>query len=240
MARSAVRTIAKKSAVVQKYSTLSRITERFLVSLGVMLVTFYALARIQGVVTLHAAMRAFAEAKPHSEDGDGAGARNAPRPGQVDFSLWSAERIHAYEESLKIESATPLAVLEIPRLHIVAPVLDGLSDLALNGGVGRIPGTARPGQPGNIGIAGHRDGFFRGLKDIAKGDTIQLATTRKTQTYVVDNVFITNPENVNVLRPRAAPSITLVTCYPFYFIGSAPQRYIVQASLKKQGKTQRK
>jgi sortase A len=223
---------------VQKYSTSLRVIERFLLSLGVLLLTFYAFARIQGVVTLHAAMRAFAEAKNHSADGSAVGAPIESWSQRVNFSLWSADRINAYQESWKQLSAAPLAVLEIPRAHVVAPVLDGIGDLALNGGVGRIPGTARPGEMGNIGIAGHRDGFFRGLKDVAKGDIIQLATTRKTHTYVVDKVFITNPENVNVLRPRATPSITLVTCYPFYFIGLAPQRYIVQASLKKQDKTQ--
>lgn len=151
---------------------------------------------------------------------------------QVDFSLWSVARIKAFKESWKQISGPPLAVLRVPRLHIVAPVLEGLGDLALNGGVGRIPGTAHPGEQGNIGLAGHRDGFFRGLKDIARGDRIQLETSGKTEVYVVDNVVITGPKDVDVLRARATPSVTLVTCYPFYVKGSASRRYIVQASLQ--------
>lgn len=224
-------------AQMSKWSTTLRMVERLLLAAGVLLFSFYVFARIEGLVTLHAAVRAFEEAK--AESASGARTRNLARPERVDFSLWSAERIKAYENSLKQRSDLPLAILRVPRLNMVAPVLDGTGDLALNGGVGRIPGTARLGERGNIGIAGHRDGFFRGLKDIAKGDTIQLETTRKTETYVVDKVYITQPEDVAALRPRAAPSITLVTCYPFYFIGSAPQRYIVQASLKEQPRPKR-
>ena len=105
-------------------------------------------------------------------------------------------------------------------------------DLSLNRAVGHIAGTALPGDSGNVGIAGHRDGFFRGLKDIVTGDTIEITTQAKTDTYVIDQITIVNPSDVSVLAPRSQPSVTLVTCYPFYFVGSAPQRYIVQASLK--------
>jgi len=82
-----------------------------------------------------------------------------------------------------------------------------------------------------VGIAGHRDGFFRGLKDLTTGDTIELVMPDEVQRYVVDEITIVDPKDVSVLAARAKPTITLVTCYPFYFIGSAPQRYIVQASL---------
>ena len=96
--------------------------------------------------------------------------------------------------------------------------------------MGRIIGTARLGEAGNTGIAGHRDGFFRGLKDIAPGDTVELKLPSQVYQYVVENIQITSPDDVNVLRPKAEASLTLVTCYPFYFVGSAPQRYIVSAS----------
>jgi sortase A len=86
------------------------------------------------------------------------------------------------------------------------------------------------GASGNLGIAGHRDGFFRGLKDIQTGDTISLVTTAATETYVVDNIKIVDPTDVSVLQPESVSSLTLVTCYPFYFIGSAPKRYIVHSS----------
>ena len=101
----------------------------------------------------------------------------------------------------------------------------------LNRGVGRIIGTARPGGPGNIGIAGHRDGFFRGLKDISVGDDVELTTTKERATYIVDQIEIVSPTDVRVLQPRGVSSLTLVTCYPFYFVGDAPNRFIVHASL---------
>lgn len=211
-----------------KSSTILRVMERLLLILGLTLAGFYLLARIHGVVTAHAAMLAFEESKAGEAAGNGVNG--------VDYSLWSPARIKAYKESLGRRTKPPLAVLKIPKVRIVAPVLDGIDDLTLNAGVGRIPGTARPGQSGNIGIAGHRDGFFRGLKDVAKGDTIELVTTRETDTYVVDKVYIAQPDDVNILRSGSTPALTLVTCYPFYYIGSAPQRYIVQASLKRQTK----
>ena len=95
--------------------------------------------------------------------------------------------------------------------------------------MGRIEGTARIGEVGNIGIAGHRDGFFRGLKDIETGDTMELETLTGTQSYVIDKISIVSPEDVYVLDPSEESRITLVTCYPFYFVGKAPLRYIVHA-----------
>ena len=103
--------------------------------------------------------------------------------------------------------------------------------MTLNRGVGRIAGTANPGESGNIGIAGHRDGFFRGLKDVGPGDKIEMVTQSRVETYVVDHVVIVDPSDVSVLEPRPQPSLTLVTCYPFYYLGSAPKRYIVQATV---------
>ena len=125
---------------------------------------------------------------------------------------------------------TPLALLRIPRLEIDVPVFEGTDDLVLNRGVGRIEGTAFPGEAGNIGIAGHRDGFFRPLKDIVVGDTIVLDSTSETTTFLVEELHIVDPSDVWVLEATDTPSVTLVTCYPFYFIGSAPQRFIVRAS----------
>ena len=150
---------------------------------------------------------------------------------EVDFSLWGAKRIRDYKASLAIEKRLPLAVLSIDRLRIRVPVFEGTDDLALNRGAGWILGTARPGEAGNIGIASHRDGFFRGLKDIAVGDEVVVTTRDEQGTYLVDEIEIVGPEQVEVLQPRRSPSVTLVTCYPFYFIGDAPRRFIVHASL---------
>jgi sortase A len=122
-------------------------------------------------------------------------------------------------------------VLRIPRLGFTAPVFEGTDDLTLNRGLGRIGGTATIGEPGNIGIAGHRDGFFRVLKDVARGELIELNTPDGRQDYVVDRIAVVDPMDVEVLRPRSSRQLTLITCYPFYFVGDAPYRYVVQASL---------
>jgi sortase A len=150
----------------------------------------------------------------------------------VDFSLWSPKRVEAFKESLTEQAGEPLAVLRIPKIHLEVPVFSGTDDLTLNRGVGRILGTAQIGRRGNVGIAGHRDGFFRGLKDVAQGDIVELVAPGQTLSYVIDRIQIVNPDDVSVLHPTPNATLTLVTCYPFYFIGSAPQRYIVSASLK--------
>jgi len=152
-----------------------------------------------------------------------------PNEGPADTRLWSPERIRAYEESRKQEAPAPLAVMRVPKIGLEVAVLDGTDDVTLNRAVGHIEDTARPGEPGNVGIAGHRDGFFRGLKDIARGDSIELETAASTAIYLVQDIRIVRPEDVDVLDPTSEPTLTLVTCYPFYFVGSAPQRYIVRA-----------
>ena len=108
-------------------------------------------------------------------------------------------------------------------------VLPGTDEFVLNRGLGHIEETALPGTGGNSGIAGHRDGFLRGLKDIAVGDAVELETLEGRQVYRVERMWIVEPEDVSVLDPTPVQSLTLVTCYPFYFIGSAPQRFIVRA-----------
>jgi sortase A len=134
-------------------------------------------------------------------------------------------------EALAAKLGAPVAVLSIPKLGLDVPVFDGTGELALNRGAGRILGTARPGEQGNVGIAAHRDGFFRSLKNVQMGDRIELAALRGTFVYVVDNIAVVSPSDVTVLKSRTQPSLTLVTCYPFHFVGAAPQRYVVQASL---------
>jgi sortase A len=110
------------------------------------------------------------------------------------------------------------------------PVFNDTDDLTLNRGVGRIVGTAQIGQPGNVGVAGHRDGFFRGLKDVGRDDIVELVLPGRTDQYVINDIQIVSPENVSVLDATPTSTLTLVTCYPFYFVGSAPQRYVVTAS----------
>jgi len=197
-----------------------RIIQRGLEFAGVALLAVAALALIDGSVSSQRALRAFDEAR----------AEGSPAGG-VDFSLWSPQRIREYTKSLAAEKRLPLATLEIDKLRLRVPVFEGTDDQILNRGAGWIVGTARPGTPGNIGLAAHRDGFFRGLKDIAMGDALELTTLQERSLYIVDQIEIVTPESVEVLRPRRLPSLTLVTCYPFYFVGDAPQRFIVHASL---------
>ena len=142
---------------------------------------------------------------------------------------WSEKRKAEYLESLRQDAGTTLAVLRIPSRNIEVPVLDSTDDLALNRGAGHIEGTALPGETGNVAIAAHRDGFFRGLKDIQVGDEIELTTLEGQQSFVVSRVDIVDPYEVSVLDPTNESVVTLITCYPFYFVGSAPERFIVRA-----------
>jgi LPXTG-site transpeptidase (sortase) family protein len=139
------------------------------------------------------------------------------------------------ENAPRLTDSTPnksnIGVLNIPRLNMTIPLFDGTEWTTLNHGVGRIVGTAHPGEPGNLGIAGHRDTYFRGLRNIRLGDLIELQRTEGIDTYRVDRLRIVMPSDVSVLRPSAVPTVTLVTCYPFYFLGSAPKRFVVTASL---------
>jgi len=146
------------------------------------------------------------------------------------LELWAEKRIREYEESLRVEADPPLALMTIEKLGIQVPVYDGADDFNLNRGVGRIKGTSAVGAEGNLGVAGHRDGFFRGLKDVAIGDGIDLLTVYGKEVYTVSSIDIVDPSDVWVLAPSAEKTITLVTCYPFYYVGHAPKRFIVKAT----------
>jgi sortase A len=145
--------------------------------------------------------------------------------------LWDSARIRAYQRTLDVAMPVPEALLRVPKVGIEVPVYEGTSDLTLNRGVGHVSGTAMPGALGNVAITGHRDGFFRGLKDVAVGDRIELqrAVSGGTDTYVVKRIRIVSPQDTSVLSKTDASTVTLITCYPFYYVGAAPQRYVVQA-----------
>jgi sortase A len=115
---------------------------------------------------------------------------------------------------------------------LTAPVFEGTGATALNLGVGRIAGTSALGASGNLGIAGHRDGFFRALKDIEPGDLIEIRARGTQDIYEVASTKIVDRRDVSVLQPSSLPSLTLVTCYPFYFVGDAPERFVVKAVLR--------
>ncbi len=207
---------------------LSRL-ERLVMCCGLLLVLIYAGSRAYSAIYSRAIAQSFwasqvsaqnpIEGQPQSQSG---------RP---DFRLWSEKRIKGYQASLLANIPPPLGVLDIPSLQLSVPILEGTDDLTLDRAVGHIPGTAPLGRSGNIGVAGHRDGFFRGLKDIHVGDAIDLHSRGGTLHYRVDGIQIVPPTDLSVLDAGAKPSLTLVTCYPFYFVGSAPLRYIVHATV---------
>jgi sortase A len=153
----------------------------------------------------------------------------SPNPDQ---SLWSAGRIASYAASFAEDASEVVGVFAIPRLGLEVPLYESVSELHMDRGIARIAGTAAPGQFGNMGIAGHRDGYFRVLKDIKFGDELILTSAQGPQTYLVQQLMIVDPSAVEVLEPTDETAITLVTCYPFYFVGHAPKRYIVKGSIE--------
>jgi len=207
------------------------IVERGLWTAGLVFVVVFAAAMADREIGYRKGLRDFDHTlQARDVDDRPRPAAGAGAPDALDFSRWSGQRVLRYRAGAAAEGA-PLAVVRIPKCNLRAPVFSGTRGAALNRGVGWIPGTARPGEAGNIGIAGHRDSFFRELKDLQAGDAIEIETTRDTAAYTVDQVEIVEPDDVRVLGPRAKPAVTLVTCYPFYFIGNAPKRFVVHAQL---------
>jgi sortase A len=143
-------------------------------------------------------------------------------------SEWSAGRVARYEASLAAP-VEALGRLEIPEADISVMVLEGTDESTLDRAVGRIAGTARLEETGNLGIAGHRDGFFRGLRHVTEGDAITLTTLAGVARYRVEQTLVVSPDRIDVLAATREPTLTLVTCFPFYHVGDAPERFIVQA-----------
>lgn len=141
----------------------------------------------------------------------------------------SAERAATPKDQGLPASEGWIARIGIPRLNVRAIVREGVEESTLRRAVGHVPGTARPGDEGNVGLAGHRDSFFRPLHDVRRDDRIVVETLDATYEYLVDSLKIVGPDDVSVLAPTKEPSLTLVTCYPFHYVGNAPRRFIVRA-----------
>lgn len=216
----------------QKRKTMLRILESGFLAAGVVLLGTFLLVRGWGDYQSWSDIRAFeaamASEPPTASAPAGDGTKYAPEP---DYTLWSSKRITDYHEGNLQRNDPPLAVMSIDRLDLKVPVYNGTDEVNLNRGAGRIKGTAWIDSPGNLGIAGHRDGFFRVLKDVEVGDSIEMLTHNGHSEFVVSSITITDPADVSVLAPTDNPSITLVTCYPFYFVGHAPKRFIVKGDL---------
>jgi sortase A len=160
--------------------------------------------------------------------------------GYCGFVLIDAELFQARENRLLTAPASlsspPQAStgligrMEIPRLSLSVIVMEGTTTTTLRHAAGHIEGTALPGQPGNVGISGHRDTFFRPLRHIEPNDLITLTTLAGEFRYRVLSSQVVPPDDVAVLDPSPTEILTLVTCYPFYFVGPAPSRFIVRAA----------
>ena len=160
----------------------------------------------------------------------------------IDARLFQARESREFERMLELQAKLVrppdiprdsmnglIGRMEIERLGLSVMVAEGYHGETLRRGAGHVPGTALPGEPGNIGITGHRDTFFRPLHNIQIGDVIALTTLWGEFHYRVVATDIVNPEDIEVLDPTSSQTLTLVTCYPFYFVGAAPNRFIVRA-----------
>lgn len=197
---------------------LLKFLERLCLVVGFTLITAGFAVRIDGMLERRAAISDFERIK-------------ALVAAQADQSEWSDKRKADYQRALQDDAGETLAVLRIPARNIEVPVFDSTEETALNRGSGHVTGTALPGEKGNVAIAAHRDGFFRGLKDIEIGDEIELVTLVGRQTFQVADLQIVDPFDVSVLEPIESTVITLITCYPFYYVGDAPERFVVRATL---------
>ena len=160
------------------------------------------------------------------------------------YQVYQAHRFQQELSSVRLASANtggvgtlPVALIadealgriEITRVGLTAMILEGIDGRTLRRAVGHIPGTSLPGQPGNVAIAGHRDTFFRALRNVKYDDEIRLTTLDGSYRYIVDSTEVVSPEDTQVLDDSGDAILTLVTCYPFYFVGPAPKRFIVRA-----------
>ena len=209
-----------------------RALESGLLATGLILLVSFFVLRGLGDYQARSDIRVFEEAvaagTTAAAQTSAGGTQYSPEP---DYKLWSSKRIADYHEGNTIRDEAPLAIMSIDTLGLKVPIYNGTDEINLNRGAGRIKGTARIDASGNLGIAGHRDGFFRGLKDIELGDSISMLTYQGSTEFVVSSITIVDPTDVSVLAPTDEATITLVTCYPFYFVGHAPKRYIVRGEL---------
>lgn len=158
----------------------------------------------------------------------------------ADTDLYQARESRVLDQLRGLHQASPAVLaptanggligrLTIPRLDISVMVAEGVDESTLRRAAGHIPGTALPGQPGNAGISGHRDTFFRPLRNIRRNDLIIFTTPLGDFRYRMKTTRIVDPADISVLDAGETDALTLVTCYPFYFVGPAPDRFIVRA-----------
>ncbi len=198
----------------------SRWVEKALLVAGLAAVDLWLLSNADKAI-----YQAFQERRFEQEVQRGAAATSpsspAPQPSPVSPP--------ASSPSLSAPDDAILGRLSIPRLGISAMVRQGVGEDTLRVALGHIPTTALPGESGNVGIAGHRDTLFRPLQKVRRNDLIVFETRSGKYVYRVQSTKVVGPKDVDILEPKSSPELTLVTCYPFYYVGSAPERFIVEA-----------
>ncbi len=192
--------------------------------LGILFMGFFVVQIAQGEIQRRNDIAHFLSSSP-------AEAIFLPDVTEPNTALWAPGRIADYQSSLAAELPPVLGVLSIPSIGLEVPVYPSDSELLMDRGSGVIDGMSYPHELGNIGIAGHRDGYFRGLKDVQPGDKLLLATLEGPKHFVINTTQIVEIDELDLLQDTTEQTVTLVTCYPFYFVGHAPQRFIVTASL---------
>lgn len=195
-------------------------------TVGLVLLSYYAALRVSAEHDRRTGVEAF-QALRHIALEQPPADRLLVPSAQVDKSLWSEARARAFRRTTLHE--VPEGILRIPALRLVVPIYSGATSAELDRGAGHVAGTAPLDSAGNAAIAGHRDGFFRSLRHVKIGQMLYVETLGGTRRYRVIETQIVAPSDVSVLAPTAVPSITLITCYPFYFVGPAPARFIVRA-----------
>jgi sortase A len=191
---------------------------------GVLFLGFFMVQIAQGEIQRRSAVAEFSS-QPEAD------LVPIPEVNAPDTSLWAPGRLVDYESSLAVDLPPVLGVLAIPSVGLEVPIYPSDSDLLMDRGSGVIDGMSYPHEPGNIGIAGHRDGYFRALKDVQPGDSLLLETLEGPKRFVINATQIVEIDELSLLQDTHEQTVTLVTCYPFYFVGHAPQRFIVTASL---------
>jgi sortase A len=218
-------------------------------TLGVLLLLVFAGGRALGEIERRQAIHAFTASKPAAitaavgnRGGFDAGTSPATTPaspstwaalpsapGDPDRSEWSTARVRDHAESRVEDTSLPVALLRIPRVALEVPVFPDVGERNLNRGAGLVDTGAGPDSNGNIAIAAHRDGYFRALRRVEVGDVIELESASQNRRYRIDALSIVDPHDLSPLQSSSGPVLTLITCYPFWFVGNAPQRFIVRA-----------
>lgn len=213
---------------------------------GIAMVTLYFGARIIGEVERKQGIEAFVQARAPVSPAYPDFAADLVKPNSIagqDFqslpALLASEPASVSQEwvgsptdgwlATPGSDSLPIVLLSVARIGLEVPVFGDTSERNLNRGAGWVEGTAAPDDGGNMAIAAHRDGYFRALKDVVVGDDLVLESMQQKTIYRVTEISIVEPSDTSSLFPTETATVTLVTCYPFYFVGHAPERYIVRA-----------